>query len=41
MPAVLGHDPAQEGSFRVLRRAETPDDVVRFWSRGHDPETAR
>lgn len=32
IPAVLGYDPQGTGTFRVLRRAETPADVVRFWS---------
>jgi diaminopimelate decarboxylase len=32
IPAVLGYDPQQRQPLRVLRRAETPSDVVRFWS---------
>jgi diaminopimelate decarboxylase len=32
IPAVLGYDRQQRRPLRTLRRAETPDDVVRFWS---------
>ncbi|HEX5472705.1 MAG TPA: hypothetical protein VFW73_12515 [Lacipirellulaceae bacterium] len=32
IPAVLGYDPVQCDSLRFLRKAETPNDVVRFWS---------
>ncbi len=32
IPAVIGYDPQSSNSMRVLRRAETPEDVVRFWS---------
>jgi diaminopimelate decarboxylase len=32
IPAVIGYDPQSSGSLRVLRHAETPADVVRFWS---------
>jgi diaminopimelate decarboxylase len=32
IPAVIGYDPQGGESCRVLRRAETPEDVVRFWS---------
>lgn len=33
IPAVLGYDPQQAEPVRVLRRAETPADVVSFWDR--------
>ena len=32
IPAVIGYDPQQSDPLRVLRRAETPEDIVRFWS---------
>jgi diaminopimelate decarboxylase len=32
IPVVLGYDPRREAPLRVLRRAETPADIVRFWS---------
>jgi diaminopimelate decarboxylase len=32
IPSVIGYDPQQGNSLRILRRAETPEDVVRFWS---------
>jgi len=33
MPAVIGYDPLlPSGSLRVLRSAESPADVARFWS---------
>jgi diaminopimelate decarboxylase len=32
IPAVIGYDPQQNDSLRILRRAESPEDVVRFWS---------
>jgi diaminopimelate decarboxylase len=32
IPVVLGYDPQKAASLRILRRAETPGDVVRFWS---------
>jgi diaminopimelate decarboxylase len=32
IPAVIGYDPQASGSPRILRRAETMADVVRFWS---------
>ncbi len=32
MPTVLGFDSNRGGTVRVLRHAETPTDVVRFWS---------
>jgi diaminopimelate decarboxylase len=32
IPAVIGYDPPPTESLRVLRAAETPADVVRFWS---------
>jgi diaminopimelate decarboxylase len=32
IPAVIGYDPQRGDSLRILRRAETPADVVRFWS---------
>jgi diaminopimelate decarboxylase len=32
IPAVIGYDPQQGEAIRILRRAETPEDVVRFWS---------
>jgi diaminopimelate decarboxylase len=31
MPAVIGYDPQCVEALRVLRRAETPRDVVRYW----------
>jgi diaminopimelate decarboxylase len=34
IPSVIGYDPQQAAQFRVLRRGETPADVVRFWSSG-------
>lgn len=34
VPAVLGYDGAGERRVRVLRQAETPSSVTRFWSRG-------
>jgi diaminopimelate decarboxylase len=34
IPAVLGYDPERHDVLRILRRAETADDIVRFWSRG-------
>lgn len=32
LPLVLGYDSAAASPFRILRAAETPADVVRFWS---------
>jgi diaminopimelate decarboxylase len=32
IPAVLGYDPDRRDSLRVLRQAETSDDIVQFWS---------
>lgn len=32
IPAVIGYDPGAAQPLRVLREAETPVDVVRFWS---------
>jgi diaminopimelate decarboxylase len=32
IPAVIGYEPPPTESVRVLRAAETPADVVRFWS---------
>jgi diaminopimelate decarboxylase len=32
IPPVLGFDPHQAEPMRVLRRGETPDDIVSFWS---------
>ena len=33
IPAVLGYDALDDpGSLHTLRRAETLDDVARFWS---------
>lgn len=32
IPVVLGYDPQRSDTLRVLRRRETPADVVRFWS---------
>jgi diaminopimelate decarboxylase len=32
IPAVIGYDPQLAKPLRILRRAETPEDVVRFWS---------
>ena len=32
IPAVLGYDPDNSDSLRVLRPAETPDDIVKMWS---------
>ena len=32
IPAVIGYDAEQENPLRVLRRAEAPEDIVRFWS---------
>jgi diaminopimelate decarboxylase len=32
IPAVIGYDPEASAPLRVLRRAETASDVVRFWS---------
>ena len=34
MPLVLGYRGRQEPEFTVLRRAERPADVVRFWQPG-------
>jgi diaminopimelate decarboxylase len=34
IPAVIGYDPGRPETLRVLRPAETPGDVVRFWSGG-------
>jgi diaminopimelate decarboxylase len=36
IPAVIGYDPPQRPPLRILRPAETPGDLVRFWSA--DPE---
>jgi len=36
IPAVLGYDPQQANPIRLLRAAETPSDVVRFWSLAAD-----
>ena len=35
IPVVVGFDPQQPDSLRIMRRGETPTDVVRFWSRDH------
>jgi diaminopimelate decarboxylase len=32
IPAVYGYDPQSDAPLRILRRAETPQDVVHFWS---------
>jgi diaminopimelate decarboxylase len=32
IPAVIGYDPQRTQPMRLLRRGETPDDVVRYWS---------
>ena len=32
IPAVIGYDPQRSPSLRIMRRGETPTDVVRFWS---------
>jgi diaminopimelate decarboxylase len=32
IPPVIGYDPRQPESLRVVRRRETPRDIVRFWS---------
>lgn len=32
IPAVIGYNPQGGDEYRVLRRGETPKDVVRFWS---------
>jgi diaminopimelate decarboxylase len=32
IPAVLGYEPGHKSPLRVLRKPETVDDVVRFWS---------
>jgi diaminopimelate decarboxylase len=32
MPAVIGYDASRADSLRILRRAETPRDIVRFWA---------
>ena len=32
IPAVLGYDPSATTPLRVIRPAETPSDIVRFWS---------
>ncbi len=32
IPAVIGYDPQRSDVLRILRRRETPTDVVRFWS---------
>lgn len=32
IPAVLGYEPNHKNPLRVLRKPETVDDVVRFWS---------
>jgi diaminopimelate decarboxylase len=34
IPAVIGYEPGRPEPLRVLRPAETPDDIVRFWSGG-------
>ncbi len=34
MPAVIGYDPRQPEPLRLLRRAESPGDIARFWSLG-------
>jgi len=31
IPPIIGYSPAQIDSVRILRRAETPSDIVRFW----------
>ncbi len=38
IPAVVGYDPAASVPMRILRPAETPADVVRFWSTPAVPE---
>ncbi len=38
IPAVLGYDPAANVPMRILRPAETPADIVRFWSMPAVPE---
>ncbi len=32
IPAVIGYDPQRSDLLRVLRRGETPSDIVRVWS---------
>jgi diaminopimelate decarboxylase len=32
IPVVLGYDPQHDDRLRVMRRAESPADLVRFWS---------
>jgi diaminopimelate decarboxylase len=32
IPAVFGYEPQQHSPLRLLRSAETPSDIVRFWS---------
>jgi diaminopimelate decarboxylase len=34
IPAVLGYDGAHQRPMRLLRQAESPSSVTRFWSRG-------
>jgi diaminopimelate decarboxylase len=34
IPAVIGYDPQQAESLRVMRAAESPADVVQFWGDG-------
>jgi diaminopimelate decarboxylase len=39
IPAVIGYDPHESPSLRLLRPAETTADVVRFWSGGPNDKT--
>jgi diaminopimelate decarboxylase len=32
MPPVFGYDPQNPNTLRILRRGESPADVVHFWS---------
>lgn len=40
IPAVIGLDEESESPFRILRQAEAPSSVVRFWSQGADGRTS-
>ena len=41
IPVVLGYEPGRHDSLRVLREAETIDDITRFWSSQRRPSESK